>query len=66
MKIIVAIIPTDPVTNSRLSSLCPFLQTKIRIRFSARWWSGNDKYFYFLFKASRALLQNHAEFNRLL
>ena len=30
------------------------------------WWSGNEKYFCFLFIASRVLLQSHAEFNRLL
>ena len=28
MKIILTIIPTDLVTNSLLSSFCPFLQTK--------------------------------------
>ena len=33
--------------------------------FSASWWSGNEKYFCFLFIASGALLQSHAEFNRL-
>ena len=36
-----------------------------RIGVSASWWSGNEKYFCFLFIASRALLQSHAEFNRL-
>ena len=41
-------------------------KTKTRIRFSAIWWSGNKKYFCFFFVASRALLQSHAEFNRLL
>ena len=30
MKIIVTIIPTDLVTNSLLSSFCPFSQTKIK------------------------------------
>ena len=39
---------------------------KTRIRFSASWWSGNEKYFCFLFIASRALLQSYAEFNRPL
>ena len=39
---------------------------KIRIRFSASWWSGTEKYFCFLFIASRALLQSHAQFNRIL
>ena len=66
MKIIVTKIPADFVTNSLLSSFCPFLQAKTRIRFSASWWSGSKKYFCFLFIASRALLQSHTEFNRLL
>ena len=39
---------------------------KTRIRFPASWWSGKEKYFCFLFKASRTLFQSHAEFNRLL
>ena len=47
MKRSVTIIPTDLVTNSLLSSLCLFLQTKNKIRFSASWWSGNEKYFCF-------------------
>ena len=59
MKIIVTIIPTDFVTNS-LS-----YKSKTRIRFSASWWIGNENYFCFLFIANRALLQSHAEFNRL-
>ena len=66
MKRIATIIPTDLVTNSLLSSFWTFLQTKTRIRFSASWWSGNEKYFCSLFIASRALLQSDAEFNRLL
>ena len=66
MKIIVTIIPTDLVNNSLLSSFCPFLQTKNKNQFFHKWWSGNEKYFYFLFIASHALLQSHAEFNRLL
>ena len=44
-KIIVAIIPTDLVTNSLLFSFCPFLQTRKKIRFSASWFSANKKYF---------------------
>ena len=44
-KIIVAIIPTDLVTNSLLFSFCPFLQTRKKVRFSASWFSGNKKYF---------------------
>ena len=39
---------------------------KAKIRFSASWWSGNEKYFCFLFIANRALLQGDAEFKRLL
>ena len=37
---------------------------KTRIRFSASWWSGNEKYFCFFFIASCALLQSHAELNK--
>ena len=69
MKVIVTIIPADLVTNSLLSPFGSFLQTrkpKARIRFLASRWSGNDKYFYFLFIACRALLKSHAKFNRLL
>ena len=39
---------------------------KKRIWFSASWWCGNEKYFCFLFIVSRALLQSHTEFNRIL
>ena len=60
MNITVTIIPTDLVTKFATS-------LKIaRIRFSASWWSGNEKYFCYLFIANRALLQSHTEFNRLL
>ena len=55
MKIIVTIIPTDLVTNSLLSTFCPFLQTKNKNQVgggSATWWSGNEKYFCVLFIAS--------------
>ena len=62
----VTIIPTDLVTNSLLSSFSRVLQTEKRIRFSASWWSGFEKYFSFLFIASRALPQRHTEFSRLL
>ena len=34
--------------------------------FQQSWWSGNEKYFCFLFVASRAVLQSHDELNRLL
>ena len=63
MKIIAIIIPTDLMTNP-LSVLS--YKPKTRIRFSASWWPGNEKYFCFLFIASRALLQSDAEFNRVL
>ena len=74
MKIIVTIIPIDLVTNWLLSSFFPSLQTKNKNQVSARiknqesasWWSGDEKYFCFLLIASPALLQSHAEFNRLL
>ena len=39
---------------------------KTRIKFQVSSWSGNEKYFCFLFKSSRALLSNHTEFNRFL
>ena len=45
--------------------LC-FLTNKTRTRFSASWWSSNEKYFCFLFVASRILLQRYAKFNRFL
>ena len=41
-------------------------EPKIRIKFSANWWSGCEKYFCFLLIASLALFQMDAEFNRLL
>ena len=44
----------------------PFLQTKNKNQVFSSWWFGNNKYFCFLFIASRALFQSHAEFNRLL
>ena len=65
MKRIISTIPTGLVTNSLLSSFCPFLQTKnknqvqqvgglVTINISL------------LFIASRVLLQSQAKFNRLL
>ena len=66
MKIIVTIIPTDLVTNSLLSSFCPFWQAKNKNQVFSNWWSGNEKYFCVLFKASCALLQSHAKFNTVL
>ena len=56
MKIIVTVIPTDLVTSL----------LKAGIWFSPSWWSGNEKYFCFLFTVSPALLQSYAEFKRLL
>ena len=66
MKIIATIIPKDLGIDSLLSCFCPFLQTKNKIKFSGSWWSGNKKYFCFLFRASCAPLQSHVEFSRLL
>ena len=60
MKKIVTIIAPDLVTNSLLSSFCLSYKPKTEIRFSASWWSGNEKYFFFLFIASRALLESPA------
>ena len=41
-------------------------EAKTDINFLGSWWSGNEKYFWFLLIASRALLQRHAEYNRIL
>ena len=62
----VALIPTDlqQVGFDPLFVVC--YQTKTKITFSASWWSGNEKYFFFLSLASHSLFQNHVEFNRLL
>ena len=65
MKIIVTTIPTDLVTN-RFYPLFALPYKQKTIMFSASRLSGNKKYFCFLFTASHALLQSHAEFNRLL
>ena len=43
MKIIVTIIPTSLFTSSLLSLFGSFIEIKKRIRFSASWWSGNEK-----------------------
>ena len=64
MKIIVTIIPTNLVINFYPLFVLSY-KPKTRIWFSASWWSGNEKYFYFLFIASSAVLQSHAKFNRL-
>ena len=39
-----------------------FYKLKTKIRFSASWWSGNEKYFSFLFITRHGLLQSLAEF----
>ena len=39
---------------------------KTRIRFSASWLSGNEKYLVFVYSECHALLQSHVKFNRLL
>ena len=57
MKMIVTLIPANLVTNLLLSLFCLL----------RGWWSGKEKYFcFFLFIASRALLERNPEFNRLL
>ena len=43
MKMIVAIVATNLVTNLLLTFLCPFIKTKKRIKFSASWWCGKEK-----------------------
>ena len=55
MKIIVTIIATDLVISLLLPFFYPFLETK------NKFWFGNEKYFYFLFIASHALLQNRIQ-----
>ena len=65
MKIIVIIISTDLVKIHFYPLFVLSYKPKTRIGFSGSWWSGKEKCFYFLFIASRALLQSHAEFNRL-
>ena len=67
MKTIVTIIPTNLISNySLLSAFCLFLDTRNKNQIFGYCWSGNDKYYCFLFKVSHTLLQNHAEFNRRL
>ena len=62
-KIIVVIILTNSLSSFIL--FCPFAET-IRIKFSANWWSGNEKHFYFLLIANHALFERYGEFNILL
>ena len=66
MKIIVTIISKYLVTNLLLSSFSISYKLKTRTWFSGSWWSGKEKKFCLLFIVSRALLQSHAEFNRIL
>ena len=47
MKMIINVISTNLVTNSFMSLFYPFVETKTRLKFSASWCSGNDKYFFF-------------------
>ena len=42
MNITITIIPTNLVTNSLLSVFVLSYKVKIRIWFSASWWSGNE------------------------
>ena len=50
----VTIILTILVTNSPLSLFYLFIKAKTRIKCSACWWCGNEKYSCFLFTASCA------------
>ena len=64
MKIIVTIIPTDLVTNLLLSSFCPFQKQESGFQQVGGLVTRNISDF--LSVTSRAILQSHAEFNRLL
>ena len=69
MKIIVTMIPTDLVKNLFLSSFCPFLQTKNKNLVFSGLVTTHISFIYiyiYIYIASRALLQSHAEVNRLL
>ena len=66
MKKIATTFPTDLIEIHFYPLFVLSYKPKTRINFSAGWYSGNEKYFCFLFIASRAQLQSHAEFNRLL
>ena len=67
MRVIVILIPTNLVTSSLLSLCFSFgRKQKLRIGFLVSWWSGNKKYYFFLFLASSVLFQRHNEFNRLI
>ena len=66
MKIIVTIITADLFRNSLLFSFCPFLQKKQESGFQQVGGLVTRNISVFLFIASRALLQSHAELNRFL
>ena len=72
MKIIVTIILTNLVTNPLLylfysvKKKTDKKKQKTKIKFSAIWWAGNEKLFFFLFIASGVLLQRCAKINRVL
>ena len=67
MKIIVTIIATNLVTNFVFILLFTFLTNqKKESGFQQVDGVVNEKYFCFLFTVSRALLQSHTEFNRIL
>ena len=53
------------VTNWLLPLFCS-LEGKRKIIFLGNRWSCNERYFCFLFRASRAVLERHSEFSRLL
>ena len=65
MKIIVTSTPTGLLQICFYPHFVLSCKPKIRIRFSASWWSGTKRCFCFLLIVSRALLQSHVEFNRL-
>ena len=65
MKIIVTIIPTYLVTNLLLSYFFRFLQTKNKNLVFNKFIILQQEVFLFFDIASCALLQSHAEFNRL-
>ena len=65
-KTIINLISTNLITKLLISLFCPLVETKIRIKFSASWWSGNENISVFLLIANRALLQSHVELSRPL
>ena len=63
-KTIINLISTNLITKLLISLFCPLVETKIRIKFSASWWSGNENISVFLLIASRTYI--HAKLSRLL